>query len=178
MRTTCGCGCGEEVTPGRGYRQGHAGRVAWKRGPVHPHDPNPSGLCLCGCGGETAIAKRTNARSAMYRGRHARFLPGHGSRLIEGDKSSRWKGGTFITSGGYRRLRITDPDTGKRRYEFEHRVVMAKHLGRKLEPFEQVHHVNGDKLDNRLANLELWTRSQPAGIRVTGLHCSGCTCTS
>ncbi len=37
----------------------------------------------------------------------------------------------------------------------QHRWVMEKHLGRKLLKTEDVHHINGDKADNKLKNLEL-----------------------
>lgn len=62
--------------------------------------------------------------------------------------------------------KITTPD-GRRM--LEHRYRMEISIGRRLKPFEQVHHKNGDKKCNEDDNLELWVRAQPGGQRISDL---------
>jgi len=78
-----------------------------------------------------------------------------------------WKGGRERNCGGYMQIRLPSDDFFHSMCDIhnlvmEHRLVMAKHLGRCLAPFESVHHKNGIRDDNRLENLELGTKNSHA----------------
>ena len=78
--------------------------------------------------------------------------------------------------GGYKRhikrngyVWLTIPALSRsngKKYIMEHRWVMSKHLGRDLFAGETVHHVNGNRQDNRLENLELFSSRHGPGQRV------------
>jgi hypothetical protein len=72
-----------------------------------------------------------------------------------GEHNNGWIGGRILSTNGYWRIYVKP-----RKYQLEHRLMMEKHLGRKLLPIEDVHHINGDRLDNRIENLQLMSRSE------------------
>ncbi len=78
----------------------------------------------------------------------------------------RWKGGVIVDKDGYRLRYCPGHPFGRTHtnYVLEHRLVMEQVLGRYLEPGEVVHHRNGDKQDNRPANLEVFA-SNPDHLR-------------
>ena len=95
--------------------------------------------------------------------------------IRKGVRNGRWKGGGRLVNG-YRRVWIPDDHRfaaarSTANCVAEHRLVMMEHLGRLLEPYEQVHHKNGNKLDNRLENLQLVVGPHGNG---TAFRCSSC----
>lgn len=73
--------------------------------------------------------------------------------LLGGSKNPNYKGGT-INRAGYRIINVL----GKRTRE--HRDIIEKFIGRKLKSNEVIHHINGNRLDNRLENLKIMNKKE------------------
>jgi hypothetical protein len=130
-----------------------------------------AGYCKCGCGGRTKIAPQTHRKLGYVKGQPVDYLPGHNFRGHKGWKMSeegrrkisvaqrrlRPRGRRVIDKDGYVRVHVgrDHPMASAYGQAYEHRLVMAAELGRTLEPHEVVHHVNGDRADNRVTNLQL-----------------------
>lgn len=91
-------------------------------------------------------------------------------------KHPNWKGGRIVTDEGYVKIGVEtdDPfsvmrDVGG--YVFEHRLMMARCLGRPLVKRETVHHINGIKDDNRIENLQLRQGAHGAGVAMCCADC-------
>ena len=141
--------------------------------------PNTNGgKCHCGCGNNTIRASATSRKKGVIKNQLLRFIFNHhysGARApmygkrgdkapmygISGNKHPGWRGGVK-NSRGYVEIWLPANHmyrsmASKAGYVREHRLVMAIHLKRALEPTEIVHHKNNIRNDNRLENLEITT---------------------
>lgn len=113
------------------------------------------------------ISKQAVSQTLYRFGLHRPRLKGYGRTKPYG---RRWKG-----NNGYILTTIPPNDqfyltANKSGYILEHRLVMARHLGRNLLRQEHVHHKNGIADDNRLENLELLSASNHMQMFI----CHGC----
>lgn len=110
-------------------------------------------VCICGCGIEIPEIGSSGKPLLYKHGHNTRGI----SNIIGGSKHPHWKGGKIIHNK-YIYIWVPDhPNCDSRGYVREHRLVMEKYIGRKLESSEVVHHKNGIKNDNRIENLELFS---------------------
>lgn len=94
-----------------------------------------------------------------------------------------WKVVKIIKKGEYQYC-ITEPvhpNATKNKYVLHHRIVMENHLGRIFRPDEVVHHINGNKKDNRTSNLEILSKASHGrlhglerGVLLVDLVCPQC----
>jgi len=110
--------------------------------------------CACGCGKEIEPTDKY--------GRPHRFILGHhkGNKGYFGKKCN-WKGGRIINSKGYIWIYSPEhPSHDSRKYVYEHRLVWEKFNNAMLLSWVDIHHINGNKQDNRIENLEAMTKSE------------------
>lgn len=99
---------------------------------------------------------------------------------LRGELNASYKGKDKITKYGYRQIQVWEHPfaVGAGHYVLEHRLVAEKYLldeknsveinGKKyLSPEYIVHHINGDRLDNRVENLQVMTASQHQSLHDT-----------
>lgn len=135
-------GCGQPVYA-RGLCKTHYDRVRESGGfEDHPRVRRSYNGATCAICGEFLSRAKNSARGLCSM--HYRRLRKHGDPTITKRAAN---GAGAIDSQGYRLV------TQAGRRDFEHRLVMERARGQRLRTDEHVHHVNGDRLDNRPENL-------------------------
>lgn len=81
------------------------------------------------------------------------------NRMV-GDGNPNFKDGQYVDDKGYIRVLSPDHPYKNKGYIYQHRLVMEAYLGRYLQPWEVVHHINEIKLDNRIENFFLTTSKE------------------
>ena len=106
----------------------------------------------------------TRERRAQQMGISISDLPDgrgkHGNQ-VKGKQHFRWNQGKIVSQSGYVRLRVgvTHPLADSNGYANEHLIIWLS-AGRCLYDGDVLHHINGDKTDNRIENLQRMTKKE------------------
>jgi hypothetical protein len=131
----------------------------------------PNRFCSRECAPTGRVAKKPSTKCAHCGVLFRRYGGGHAAKYCSRD-CYRNSGSKTVSTGGYVRVYAhTEPGAYPSGQILEHRLVMQQALGRSLQPWETVHHINGDRADNRLENLQLRTGNHGKGVR---LQCRSC----
>lgn len=157
-------GCGAEFTRHGNNQPKFCSRACYDAN-GHPEKALASFVCdRCGVTFERYPSLRRATNKHNYCSGACRAA---GRVYARGEEHPQWKGGgRWIGPDGYVQRQLPD-----RTRVLEHRLVMAEILGRPLERYETVHHINGDRADNRLENLQLRTGSHGKGVTHQCLDC-------
>ncbi|WP_185858864.1 HNH endonuclease signature motif containing protein [Vreelandella populi] len=128
--------CGNEFTPRKYQIDNGLGRY-----------------CSQLCNEASRIALHADEAKAKAKAVQAQMRERGEMNMACGPRNPNWNGGVY-RGNGYILLKRD----GK--YVPEHRLVVEEHIGRKLRNDEVVHHINHDKTDNRIENLQVMSRAE------------------
>lgn len=181
----CACGCGQDIVKAKYYPQkrfclGHRlspkivitscdnCKVEIKKRFPKCYSHLKHRFCSKKCAGE--FKKRKNFKKCIYCGlefhrrgnKKSKFCSSRCCRTYySGERHPNWTGGIEQSGRGYLATLKHNHEMADNRGRIPlHRFVMSNHLGRPLSSKEIIHHINGNKKDNRIENLQIVTRKE------------------